>query len=153
MKYEFLWKFVAGLVLGSVFFCKANGASASHMGTPGEESHKHERPLYAYPGNYRDEVNRLKEKFKQAFGYELMGLDEEWRPEEIERLHSAFARLPDNFYRIAELKGFYRVSRLVIAGAEPGAPEAPTASGIPAAAFPRFSVVHRKAHQRGADPL
>ncbi|MDH5459374.1 MAG: hypothetical protein OEY26_11745, partial [Nitrospinota bacterium] len=81
---------------------------ASHLGTVGEDHQKGKRPLYVYPGNYREEVNRLKEKFKSSFGYELMDLDEGWRPEEVERLHSAFSRLPENFYHIKGFKGFYR---------------------------------------------
>lgn len=147
MKQKFLWIVAAGLLIEAVFIWKAHGTSASHIDAVGKDAEQHKRPLYVYPGNYRDEVNRLKEKFKQAFGYELMDLDEEWRPEEIERLHAAFAHLPENFHRIAELKGFYRASRLKIIRAGPGAPEAPAASGILAATFPRFTTVYRQAHQ------
>ena len=120
---------------------------ASHLGAVGEEHQKGKRPLYVYPGNYRDEVNRLKEKFKQAFGYELMELDQGWRPEEVERLHNAFSRLPENFYRIKGLKGFYRGAQLRIKSNGPVASEAPDNSGIPAATFPRFTSVYRQAHQ------
>ena len=120
---------------------------ASHLGAVGEEHQKGKRPLYVYPGNYRDEVNRLKEKFKQAFGYELMELDQGWRPEEVEHLHNAFSRLPENFYRIEGLKGFYRGAQLRIKSNGPVASEAPDNSGIPAATFPRFSSVYRQAHQ------
>ena len=110
-----------------------DGVRASHMGTPGEDPHRKDRPPYVYPGNYREEVNRLKDRFQLAYGYALMDLDEEWRPEEIEKLHAAFARLPENFYRIVGLKGFYRAGRLQVKNQGPAAPEIPDAAGIPAA--------------------
>lgn len=136
---------LALLMLGIISPVGDDGVRAGHMGT--EHPGNKDRPLYVYPGNYRDEVNRLKEKFKQAFGYELMELDEEWRPEEIEKLHNAFARLPGSFHRIKGLKGFYRAARLRIKHQGPGAPEIPADSGIPAATFPRFTTVYRQAHQ------
>ena len=138
---------LALLVSGIISPVGDDGVRASHMGTPGEHPGNKDRPLYVYPGNYRDEVNRLKEKFKQAFGYDLMELGEGWRPEEIDKLHNAFARLPENFYRIKGLKGFYRAARLRIKNQGPEAPEIPADSGIPAAAFPRFTTVYRQAHQ------
>ncbi len=120
---------------------------ASHLGAVGEDHQKGKRPLYVYPGNYREEVNRLKEKFKQYFGYELMELDQVWRPEEIEHLHNAFSRLPENFYSIKGLKGFYRGAQLRVKDNGSGASGTSDTSGIPAATFPRFSTVYRKAHQ------
>ncbi len=138
---------LALLVAGVIFPVGVDEVRASHMGTPGEHPGNKDRPLYVYPGNYRDEVNRLKDTFKQSFGYELMELGEGWRPEEIEKLHTAFARLPKNFYRIKGLKGFYRAAQLKIKNKGPAAPEIPADSGIPAATFPRFTTVYRQAHQ------
>ena len=135
------------LVAGILSPLEKDGVQASHMGTPGEDPHRKDRPLYVYPGNYREEVNRLKDRFQQAYGYALMDLDEEWRPEEIEKLHAAFARLPENFYRIVGLKGFYRAGRLQVKNQGPAAPEIPDAGGIPAATFPRFTSVYRHVHQ------
>ena len=123
------------------------GVQASHLGSSNEHIKTNDRPLYVYPGNYRDEVDRLKEKFKQSFGYALLELGEGWRPEEIEKLHKAFARLPENFYRIKGLKGFYRAARLQIKSSGSANLETLEGSGIPAATFPRFTTVYRQAHQ------
>ena len=120
---------------------------ASHLGTVGEDHQKGKRPLYVYPGNYREEVNRLKEKFKSAFGYELMDLDEGWRPEEVERLHNAFSRLPENFYHIKGFKGFYRGTQLRIKSNGSDVSETSDTSGVPAATFPRFTSVYRQTHK------
>lgn len=136
-----------GLMVGVISPVGENEVRASHLGAVGEDHQKGKRPLYVYPGNYREEVNRLKEKFKSAFGYELMDLDEGWRPEEILRLHNAFSRLPGNFYRIKGFKGFYRASKLQIQGSGRPTSETTDNSGIPAATFPRFTRVYRQAHQ------
>jgi hypothetical protein len=130
------------LLLGGIVFPMGSGvAQASHLGAVGGDHQKEKRPLYVYPGNYREEISRLKEKFKSAFGYELMDLDDGWRPEEVERLHNAFSRLPENFYRIKGLKGFYRGAQLRVENS------GSDTSGIPAATFPRFTSIFRKAHQ------
>ena len=147
MSNKFFWA-VFVLLLGGIASPMGSGeALASHLGTVGEDHQKGKRPLYVYPGNYREEVSRLKNKFKSAFGYELMDLDEGWRPEEVERLHNAFSRLPENFYRIKGLKGFYRGAQLRVKNNGSGASEAPDNSGIPAATFPRFTTIYRQAHQ------
>ena len=135
------------LLLGGIVSVGTSEVQASHLGEVGEEHQKRKRPLYVYPGNYRDEVNRLKEKFKLAFGYGLMDLDQGWRPEDIVRLHNAFSSLPENFYRIEGFKGLYRASQLQVQSSGPIASEMPDNSGIPAATFPRFTSVYRKAHQ------
>jgi len=147
MKNKYFWIALVVLVGGIISSAGRDVVRASHMGAVGEEHHKKDRPLYVYPGNYREETDRLKEKFKSAFGYELMDLNEGWRPEEIERLHNAFARLPINFYRIEGLKGFYRAAQLQTKSSGPGAQNVPDASGIPAATFPRFTTVYRQAHK------
>ncbi len=147
MKNKYLGLVLALLVAGTISPLGKDGVRASHMGTPGEDPHRKDRPLYVYPGNYREEVNRLKDRFQQAYGYALMDLDEEWRPEEIEKLHAVFARLPENFYRLARLKGFYRAARLQVKNQGPGAPQISVTPGVPAATFPRFTSVYRQAHQ------
>ena len=146
MKTIYLYAVLIGLLVGVGFPGNDPVVRASHMGAVGEDQGRGKRPLFVYPGNYREEVNRLKEKFKSAFGYELMDLDEGWRPEEIERFYNAFSRLPENFYRIKGLKGFYRAGHLQVRGAEQGR-EGSNSSGIPAATFPRFTTVYRQAHQ------
>jgi len=102
------------------------------------------RPFYEYPGNYRDNVNGLKEKFKESFGYELLDLDEEWRPEEIERMQRAFAELPPSFYKLPDLKGFYRISRIQVnleGRATP--PNENETDDVKGATFPTFLLVYR----------
>ena len=146
MKTIYLYAVLIGLLAGVGFGDRNKEAFASHMGAVGEKQQQRKRPLFVYPGNYREEVNRLKEKFRSAFGYDLMDLDEGWRPEEIQRFHAAFSRLPDNFYRIEGLKGFYRAARLQVKGGGQNAQSA-NSSGIPAATFPRLTTVYRQAHQ------
>ncbi len=147
MTHKYFWVILTVLMAGIFVPEGKDVAWASHMGAVGEEHPKEKRPLYEYPGNYREEVIRLKEKFKTAFGYELMDLDAGWRPEEIERLHKAFSRLPENFYRIEGLKGFYRASQLQLKRDEAALSENPDSSGVPAATFPRFTTIYRQAHQ------
>lgn len=147
MKNKYFWIVLILLLAGIISLVGEEEIRASHLGTMGEEHQKGKRPLYVYPGNYRGEVNRLKEKFKSAFGYELMDLDEGWRPEEVERLHSAFSRLPENFFHIKGLKGFYRSAQLQVKNNGSGASETSSSSGIPAATFPRFASIYRQVHQ------
>ena len=49
------------------------------------------RPVYEHPGNYREEINQLKDDFNAQFGYELIDLEHEWRPWEIKKLIIAFS--------------------------------------------------------------
>lgn len=113
---------------------------------------KKKRPYYEYPGNYREQINKLKEKFKEKFGYELIDLEKGWTPQEIGIMQAAFSQLPDSFYRLARLKGLYR--REFIGGL----PNNEDLSGIPAATWPKFRAVYRnslKSHivEVGDDPL
>ena len=147
MKNKYFWTVLILLVVAIIFPLGRDGVWASHMGAVGEETQKEKRPLYAYPGNYREEVNRLKKKFKLAFGYDLMDLNESWRPEEIVRVHDAFSRLPENFFRIEGLKGFYRAAQLQTKNSGSATSESSGNSGVPAATFPRFTSVYRQAHQ------
>jgi hypothetical protein len=147
MKNKYFWVIFILLLGGNISPVGGDAVQAGHLGAVEEDHQKGKRPLYVYPGNYREEVIRLKKKFKSAFGYELMDLDEGWRPEEIERLYKSFSNLPENFYRIEGFKGFYRAAQLRIKNTGSGASETPGASGIPAATLPRFTTVYRQAHQ------
>jgi len=130
--------FVAGLLVGVTMLISAPAPRvlASHLADSSDDHSKSKRPVYVYPGNYRDQINQRKEKFKQDYGYELMDLDREWIPEEIEKIQAAFSQLPKNFYRLPGLKGFYRANSLQA--------ESESAGGIPAATFPKFTTVYRK---------
>lgn len=97
------------------------------------------RPVYEHPGNYRDEIKQLKEDFKIQFGYELIDLEHEWRPWEINKLIIAFSDLPDTFLKIKGVKGFYHLSQFR------GGPEGMPVDDIPAATFPSFQTVYRNA--------
>lgn len=97
-----------------------------------------DRPFYEYPGNYRDQVNTLKEKFQTAFGYELVDMDELWKPREIEMMHEAFFQLPESFYGLKGFNALYRLSRFR------GGPENIASQEVPAATLPSFQLIYRK---------
>ena len=101
-------------------------------------SQEPKRPYYEHPGNYRDEIKQLKADFKNRFGYNLIDLEHEWRPWEINKLTIAFSKLPDSFLKIKGLKGFYHLSQFR------GGPEGMPVDDIPAATFPSFQTVYRK---------
>jgi len=102
-------------------------------------SQEPKRPYYEHPGNYRDEINRLKVEFVNKFGYELIDLEHEWRPWEIEKISIAFSKLPKKFLKIKGIKGFYHLSQFR------GGPEGISVDDIPAATFPTFQTVYRNA--------
>jgi len=95
------------------------------------------RPYYEHPGNYRDEITRLKTDFKTRFGYDLIDLEYEWRTWEIKKVTAAFSKLPDTFLNISGVKGFYHLSKFR------GGPEGMAVDDIPAATFPSFQTVYR----------
>ncbi len=97
------------------------------------------RPYFEYKGNYGDEIDGLKEQFKQAYGYELFDLDRRWSPDEIKKIHAAFSSLPPGFLNLKGLKGFYRVNHLQLERGTIGE------EGIFAGTFPRYSTVYRQA--------
>jgi len=100
------------------------------------------RKFFEYKGDYREELNRLKEEFHKAFGYELLDLDRGWRPDEIKRLHDAFSKLPSNFHHLPGLKGLYRISQFQ-------SPLKDVEGGrIPAATFPKFNTLYRQELKR-----
>ena len=105
----------------------------------GQDSNS-KRPFYEYPGDYRQQVNQLKDKFKLQFGYELIDLELSWKLEEIKELTLAFSKLPETFLNISGLKGFYHLSKLR------AAPEGMPVDNIPAATFPSFQTVYRNSN-------
>ena len=98
------------------------------------------RPFYEYPGDYRKEVNQLKDEFKLQFGYELIDLELGWKLEEIKELTLAFSKLPETFLNIPGLKGFYHLSKLR------SGPKGMPVDNIPAATFPSFQTVYRNSN-------
>ncbi|CAI2718014.1 hypothetical protein [Nitrospina watsonii] len=128
----FLFSFLllAGLMISPVW--------ASHTGSDDHDSQPKKRPFFEYKGDYRGEINSLKEKFQEAYGYQLMDLDRGWIPDEIKKLHDAFAMLPESFYRLPGLKGFYRSNSL-------NQENQPLVAGeIFAATFPKVTMVYRQ---------
>lgn len=112
---------------------------ASHLGVEEDAPERRkDRPFFEFKGDYRGEINELKARFRQAFGYELMDLDRGWTADEIGKLHEAFALLPEHFYRIPGLKGFYRSNSLRTEN-QPLIP-----GEIYAATFPKITTVYRQ---------
>ncbi|MEE9258323.1 MAG: hypothetical protein V3U37_02170 [Nitrospinaceae bacterium] len=102
------------------------------MGYRTVDQEEGQRPFFEYKGNYRDQVNERKQKFKDAFGYDLVDMDRDWSPQEIDSLHKAFEELPPTFYRLAGLKSLYRLNHVM--DQAPGVP----ADEVPAATLPTF---------------
>ena len=125
--------FTSRLALGGVLVFNLICVDASW----GQES---KRPFYEYPGDYRQQVNKLKDEFKIQFGYELIDLELSWRQDEIKELTLAFAKLPETFLHIPGVKGFYHLSKLR------AAPEGMPVDNIPAATFPSFQTVYRNSN-------
>ena len=98
---------------------------------------KKNRPYYEYPGNYREQINRLKTNFKEKFGYKLIDLEKEWTPDEIAIMHATFSQLPDSFYQLQGLTGFYRRDNFKASVGDMDAGD------IPAATWPKFRSVYR----------
>lgn len=107
-------------------------------GTSDSEENLPKRKFYEYPGDYGQEVQKLMDKFKADFGYELVEFGQAWHTGEMERLHSAFAELPPTFYRMPGVKGIYRLETLMA-----GAGKIP-AGEIPAAVLPPFNTVYQQ---------
>ncbi len=128
------------LAAGMAVFLLGGGLAFSQVQEEAP-TEKRERPFYEYPGNYREKVNALKAKFREAFGYRLLDLDEGWRPDEIQKLHAAFEELPEGFYRLPGLESFYRRSRFA------GAPASISPEEIPAAARPSFRLIYEPVEQ------
>jgi hypothetical protein len=104
------------------------------------EAHAEEsksRPYFEYKGNYRDQINELKAKFKNQFGYDLVDLDKGWTPREIAVMQSTFSQLPESFYNLPGVKGFYR--REFLSNSE----NDNKLGDVPASTWPKFRLVYR----------
>ena len=73
------------LVVGWVLVLNLLAADASWAQEP-------RRPFYEDPGDYRQQINQLKDNFKAQFGYELLDLELGWKPDEIKELTLAFSK-------------------------------------------------------------
>ncbi|MDA0691786.1 MAG: hypothetical protein O3A78_05750 [Nitrospinae bacterium] len=103
----------------------------------GSEEGSPPRKFYEYPGDYGQEVQQLMDKFKDAFGYELIEFGEAWRTDQIEKLHAVFSELPPTFYKMPGFKGLYRLSRIMADSGEI------TGDEIPAATLPPFITIYK----------
>lgn len=97
-----------------------------------------ERKYYEAPADYREQINRLKDKFKSNYGYELLDLEEGWKNEDILKLDKIFAELPPTFYRLPGLNGFYRTGQLSRENAQV------ELENVPAGVFPSFMTIYRQ---------
>jgi len=103
---------------------------------PNSEAEAPKRPFYKYPGDYGEEVRKLMDRFKKAFGYDLVEFGEAWRTDQIEKLHGAFSQLPPTFHQLPGMKGLYRLSRIMVGAGKVSEDE------IPAATFPTFVTIY-----------
>ncbi len=126
---------VLGVGILTVGVCGSALAQAAPI--PNPETQK--RKFYEYKGNYREEIEKLRKDFKNAFGYDLVDTTQGWRPDEIKSMHRVFAKLPANFYRLPGLEKLVRLS------AFPSKHQQGSGGRIPAATFPKFSTIYRHA--------
>lgn len=124
-------RLVVGLILVLSLLCA--DASSSWGQEP-------KRPFYEDLGDYRQQINQLKDNFKAQFGYELLDLELGWKPDEIKEITLAFSKLPETFLHIPGLKGFYHLSKLR------AVPEGVPVDDVPAATFPGFRTVYRSSN-------
>ena len=103
---------------------------------PKENSRKNK--FYEYPGDYGQEVQKLMDKFKADFGYELVEFGQAWHTGEMERMHSAFLELPPTFYRLPGVKGIYRLEAIMVGSEKISTDE------IPAAVLPAFNAIYEQ---------
>ncbi len=101
-----------------------------------QDSASSKRPFYEYKGNYGEQLDKIKSKFKDAFGYDVVDMGRSWTPTEVEALHLAFNQLPPTFYEISDLKALYRLDNIVLG------PGQGTTDDIPAATLPAFSTIY-----------
>ena len=109
----------------------ANEASESEENAP-------KRKFYEYPGDYGQEVQKLMDKFKADFGYELIEFGQAWHKDQIERMQAAFLELPPTFYRLPGVKGLYRLEAIMMGSDNVSTDE------IPAAVLPPFNTVYEQ---------
>jgi hypothetical protein len=103
----------------------ANNALAEEPATP-------KRPFFEYKGNYADQLNALKDKFRQQYGYELVDMGKTWSPDDVKNMHTAFSYLPETFFHLPGLKALYRLDHFQTDRKDFAVGE------IPAAALPGF---------------
>ncbi len=120
----------------SLFFIISGYGEVDAEGNGGSK-----RPYYEYKGNYGDQVAAKKSSFKEAFGYNLIGLGRNWSSSEIDLIHEAFEQLPPGFHKIPGLKNLYRLDNVVL-----NAENAP-ADDIPAATYPSFTTIYENISQ------
>ncbi|QPJ62757.1 MAG: hypothetical protein G3M70_13080 [Candidatus Nitronauta litoralis] len=125
-------------VFGFLFFSMAFCVSTLAQSPPSTKPETQKRKFYEYKGNYREEIETLRKKFKDAFGYELMDASPGWKADEIRTMHRVFERLPDSFYRLPGLTKLIRLS------AFPSKHQQGAGGRIPAATFPKFTTVYRQ---------
>jgi hypothetical protein len=106
--------------------------------TPDSKEKSRKNKYYEYPGDYGQEVQKLMDKFKADFGYELVEFGQAWHKGEMERLHAAFSELPPTFYRLPGVKGLYRLEGIMVSSGKISAAE------IPAAVLPAFNTVYEQ---------
>ena len=99
---------------------------------------KKARPFYEYSGNYQDEIDQRKQKFQDAFGYELVDMGRGWSPDEIDKMHHAFSQLPPTFYSLPGMPALYRLEHLM------GGPEGVPTQEVPAATFPTYTMIFQQ---------
>jgi hypothetical protein len=105
---------------------------------PDSKENSPKRKFYEYPGDYGQEVQKLMDKFKADYGYELVEFGQAWRTDQIERMHSAFSELPHTFYRLPGVKGLYRLETIMVGSGQIPADE------IPASVLPPFNTVYEQ---------
>jgi hypothetical protein len=105
---------------------------------PDSKEKTRKNKYYEYPGDYGQEVQKLMDKFKADFGYELVEFGQAWHTGEMERLHAAFSVLPPTFYRLPGVKGLYRLEALMMDSGRLKTDE------IPAAVLPAFNAVYEQ---------
>ena len=106
-----------------------------------QNSDTSKRPFYEYKGNYGDEVESKKAKFKSAFGYNLIDMGRNWSPLEIDIVQAAFNQLPPGFHKIPSLRSIYRLDKIVLNA------ENVSGADIPAATLPSFSTIYENTSQ------
>jgi hypothetical protein len=128
--------FVTGLLVLTSVLCGFQLHYTDQTSESKEKSRKNK--FYEYPGDYGQEVQKLMDKFKADFGYELVEFGQAWHTGEMERMHSAFLELPPTFYRLPGVKGVYRLEAIMVGSGKISADE------IPGAVLPAFNAIYEQ---------
>jgi len=127
---------VTGLLVLTSVLCGFQLHYTDQASESKENSRKNK--FYEYPGDYGQEVQKLMDKFKADFGYELVEFGQAWHTGEMERMYSAFLELPPTFYRLPGVKGLYRLEALMVGSGKISADE------IPGAVLPAFNAIYEQ---------